>query len=98
MKQEIGYTNPKAGKLYMTTGTVSRVVSYLTGIAAVTGLVIGTLEKDVELLTDSTSYVEAFLRDLRDNRDSIFAASVGFNLGGGLFYGLGKWKHWRKNE
>jgi len=97
MRQDVNYTNPNVGKISMTLGKIARGASYVAGLAAVTGLVVGGLENNFEMTSESANYVQEFLRDLSNNREALFMTSVITNLSGGVMYGVGKWKNWRKN-
>ncbi len=94
MRQDVNYANPRAGKLSMTLGKLARGAGYLTGLAAITGLIL----KNQDLSSIQPDYLQGFLEDLVSGRDGLFTTSVITNISGGIVYGIGKWKNWRKNE
>lgn len=98
MRQNINYTNTIAGKISMTVGRLAKGASYVAGLAALTGLIVSGLENDVATASESANYFQEFLGDLSNNRESLFMTSVIANLSGGVAYGIGKWKNWRKND
>ena len=94
MRQDVNYTNLKAGKNYITAGFLAKGIGYVAGAAAITGLIF----KNQDLAFVEPDYLQGFLEDLVLRRDALFTAGVIGNVSGAVMHGLGRWKHWRKNE
>ncbi len=94
MNQNVNYTNPRAGKLSMTIGKLAKGAGYITGLAAITGLVLN----NQDLSAVQPDYLQGFLEDVVSGHTGLFTASVISNISGGILSGLGRWKNWRKNE
>ena len=92
MRQQIDYTNPKAGKFSMTLGTLAKGVGYVAGAAAITGLIF----KNQDLGSVQPDYLQGFLEDLVNRRDALFTTSVIGHTSGAIMRGIGRWKNWRK--